>query len=205
MKKTILIIFLLMLSDVVWAQKAPEGFCGLKWQSGKEELKKLLDPIIDHRTREERWAGGMRLDLIPEEDFNLDPNSVYFRAFNRGEWEKIGEARVAQYLFIFHENKFYKASVSFPKHLSLDIFLKSLTMKYGNPQTVTPVVLKINPNAKVGMKYGWVLEDKVGISLSYNDMENTAINGTLDYIYLPIWREINKMRDKDAFKTKDKL
>ena len=206
MKKTILIISLLIFSNVAWAQKAPEGFWGLKWGSGKEELKKLLDPIIARRPEILTDLSQLRLGLITEhfDDF-YQSDSINFSAGVRKEWEKIGEGEVTHYFFYYHENKFYKASVSFPKHLSFDIFLKALTMKYGNPQSVTPLVLKINPNAKVGMKYHWVLEDKVGISLSYSDMENTAVNGTLDYIYIPIWREINKVRDKDAVKTKDKL
>jgi hypothetical protein len=199
MKKTILIISLLIFSNVTWAQKAPEGFWGLKWGSGKEELKKLLDPIIARRPEILTDLSRGRLGSITErfDDF-YQSDSINFRAEVKKEWEKIGEGEVTHYFFYYHENKFYKASVSFPKHLSFDIFLKALTMKYGNPQSVTPLGLKINPNAKAGMDYGWTLECKVRISLRYNDMESREVNGNLKYIYPPVWLKIEGMRDKDA-------
>jgi hypothetical protein len=86
-------------------------------------------------------------------------------------------------------------------------------MKYGKPGRITPLVLRINPNAKVGMEYTWVVENKVQIDLSYNNIEEgynkeeriLGINSMLIYTYLPIWREINELKDKDVLKTKDKL
>ncbi len=193
MRKIILIICLLMLSNVAWAQKAPDGFCGIKWGISKQELKKILKPTPHlHLDEYENWI-------------SFSPNSG-----DKG-WEKIGEFKVTNYVFRFSKLRtFYEASVNFPKYLTeypnnFDTLLEALTSKYGSPQRTTPVVLKINPNARVGTQYEWIIENKVEITLWYNDMEQRGINGTLVYTYLPIMRENEKARDKDVTKTKDKL
>jgi hypothetical protein len=231
MKRAILIILLsLIFSNVVCAQKAPDGFCDLRWMSTRQDLKKLINPIIDHRkpikfpdisanVKFDEWRKQVeeyhkaiddrrRDDLIPEGelDFNMQCLSFY----SRGKWEKLGEASVTRYWFNFTEkDQFYMGWIDFPKFLpgqpNFDILLKALTIKYRKPNSITPLVLKINPNAEVGRAYTWVLENKVEISLRYNDMEERGINGTLTYVYLPIWHEINRVRDRDAVSTKDKL
>jgi hypothetical protein len=127
------------------------------------------------------------------------------------KWHRIGEVMVTEYNFSFSKlGKFYKASVNFPKITlepphNFDILLNALTTKYGSPKRTTPLVLKINPKARVGTQYEWIIENKVEITLWYNDMEQMGINGTLVYTYLPIMREIEKKRDKDVAKTRDKL
>lgn len=207
MKKAILIIFLLILPNVVWAQKAPDGFCGLKWGSTKGDLEKLLDENVI-----------LELDgrlIRKKEDLNFGGKGGVVHFMARGNWELIGEVVINDYNFEFSRSdefygKFYTAWVRFPKVTSerpnnFDILYKALTMKYGKPNSITPLVLKLNPSAKVGMAFTWTLENKVEITLKYNDMEETGVNGTLSYIYLPIWRGINEVREKDAVKTKDKL
>lgn len=174
-------------------KSAIDGFCGLKWGGSKDDLIWRIDPN----------AYGTLIDddsiSFSSQDFNpRKPNS-------RNEWEKIGEAPVTKYCFKFYKNRFYWAYVRFPKHESFDIFLNALTMKYGKAQSVTPLVLKINPNATIGKQHSWTIENKVRIDLSYNNMEQGGINGTLDYSYLPIWNEINKRDQTRAKKTKDSL
>lgn len=190
MKKAILIIIsLLILSNVAWAQKAPDGFGDLKWGSSIEKLKEMVN-------------------IEPREIFDLPggEKSAYFSAYDKLDMEKIGEAKVTYYSYGFSKSgKFYLARVDFPKDPNFDIFLKALTMKYGNPKSMTPLVLKINPKARIGTEYTWIIENKVEINLSFNDMEQRGVNGMLSYLYLPIWREILKEREKDAVKTKDKL
>ena len=189
MKKIILIISLLVLSNVAWAQKAPEGFCGLKWGSTKEELKKMA-------------PGGHFTDF--GDSISISPKGWMDRETEKSPWDKIGGAWIVHYDFNFYKNKFYWASIKFSK-LDFDTLLRTISSKYRKPQNTKPLVLKINPNAKVGMEYTWVLEKKVEIMLSYNEMENIVENGTLMYIYLPIWNEINTVKDKDVNKAKDKL
>lgn len=194
MKKTILIIIsLLIVSNAAWAQNAPDGFCGIKWGTTKQGLTKILDSVPHlYLHGYETWIS-----------FSPKPGQI--------GWEKIGEVMVTDYVFRFSKSdKFYEASVSLPKDLpkcpnNFNILLKALTAKYGKPQSTTPLVLKINPKAQVGTQYTWTVENKVEINLWYNDTEEMGINGSLVYTYLPTLHEMEKAREKDVEKTKDKL
>lgn len=186
MKKIIIIISLLMLSNVVWAQKAPDGFFGLKWGSTLEEAKRVFSGL-------ELLSSDFRkgMFILPAE----------------GRWRKVGEAEVQDYELQFSESegKFYWGAVAFSptgERPNFDIFMKALTEKYGKPIRL-PLVLKINPNAEVGTEYRWALENRVVISLRTPDTERSY--ASLSYTYLPIWNEMNTAKDKDVAQTKDKL
>jgi hypothetical protein len=198
-KATLIIISFLVASNIVWAQKAPDGFLGIKWGTTLEEFKKT--------------AIFTECSIKQYGDTYLAGNTFFSAC---GEWEKIGDAPVTKYHFVFSKSdsqafesshlsrdEFYLAFVQFPKSSSFDVFLKALTEKYGKPKAAEPLVLKINPNAKVGMAYMWAVENKVIIDLRYDDMKEAGINGTLSYTYIPILDQINK--PKDVKKTKDKL
>lgn len=213
MKKGILmIILLLIVSNVVWAQKAPDGFLGIKWGTTREEFIKIVKPTFDG------CPANLDEALQKKSNFlHLKPKEYEYTNFYAcGQWEKIGDALVTRYWFYFSKwntpvaesshltkDEFYSVKIKFPKGDSFDVFLRALTEKYGKPGYVEPLVLRINPKAKVGMTYGWTVENKVSILLEYNDMEEAGINGSLQYTYLPIWNQIHK--PKDTKKTKDKL
>lgn len=193
---TAIIAFLittLVFSNITWAQKAPDGFCGLKWGTIKEKIKEMLNSIPN-------------IYLLDFEDW-----ISFMPDFEKSDWGKIGEVKVTQYRFNFSESgKFYEGSVDFPKYTlecpnNFDILFKSLISKYGKPHKTIPLVLKINPNAKIGMHYEWTINNMIEITLWYDDMEKRGINGTLVYSYLPIKREVQKLKEKDVEKTKNKL
>ena len=192
MKREILItISLLILSNAAWSQKAPDGFHGIKWGVTRQQVKETLD-------------------LIPHSSCYDFENFILF-SYEDEEQNKIGEVFVSDYEFTFSKSdKFYQFLVRFRKaHLhnlhNFDVLLRAMKSKYGNPSKTVPLMAQINPKAKIGTLYTWIVENKVEITLWYNDMEELKINGNLLYTNLSIERETEKARDKDITKTKDKL
>jgi len=234
MKKAILIIIsLLILSNVAWAQKAPDGFLDLKWGSTREEAIRMFGIDTDTKNQKERDAQDAEMERLSEktdrilQDLQIQVNvkrppkvkespkmdrtggSLYY-SDPQGKLEKIGSVYVLSYHFWFSpSDKFYKASAEFYSGSDFDIMLKALTMKYGKPAK-TPLVLAINPNAEVGMTYTWRPENKVEITLKRLDAGQPGCRGYIGcgflyYTYLPIWNEIHRVKEEDVTKTKDKL
>ena len=199
MKKTIFIILvLLVFFDGALAQKAPDGFLGIKWGITEKEFEKIVEPTFAD-------CPVTADEILKKESkfLNAKPTGKSHTIFDAcGHWEKIGDAYVYNYHFLFSDrDEFYSVRCQFPKSYSFNIFLKALTEKYGKPK-MEPLVLKINPNAKVGASYQWIVEDTVVIVLEYNDMEKCLIDSSLSYVYIPIW---DAMYKKDTTKTKNQL
>ncbi|MGD0915688.1 MAG: hypothetical protein ABSB22_04430 [Thermodesulfobacteriota bacterium] len=192
MKKLIGIsILMILVSNPCWAQKAPDGFLGLKWGTTIEEARKVFNDAnftVNNLVGKGLSIKGILVDFPGE-----------------GKWKKIGEAEVSRYHLSFTDSEeFYYGCVLFNSTAgpSFDIFLKALTERYGNPTLTIPLVLKINPNATVGINHSWRFEDEVQISLSYDEMNS---EGKLSYTYIPIWDMMYGIKHKDVSKTKDRL
>ena len=133
-------------------------------------------------------------DLILERTINRFDHLTNVQAKN----PRVGDIEVSWLIFEFYKDRFVQVLITSYQECR-NIFRKILLEKYGKP---TERRILRNPfNAEIGEELGWVVE-QVQISLYLNYAEET---GTLQYTYLPIWREYVKERDKSHSKVKDSL
>ncbi len=181
MKKSLMVLgIILIFSSLTWGQKAPEGMGGLKWGDSAEKFKELKDPVpwrLPDESSKEKTFGFRYIGLL-------------------GEVRTIGEAGYG-----FNKNRFCFFTVKIDPR-DLNILKNALIMKYEKPTKETPLVLKINPNAKVGIQYAWTIEGIVIIRLSSNEIKKEV---TLIYFYLPFSYEQFQEDKKSSEKTKDNL
>jgi hypothetical protein len=174
------IFTILILSSLVSAQKAPDGIGGLKWGDSIEKFKELKDPTP--------WS-------LPEEGDR--GKALGFRHIGL-----LGDVRtMSMGGYGFDKNRFSYFTVKIDPR-DLTILKNALIMKYGDPTKESPLVLKINPNAKVGIEYQWILEDIVMIGLSSNEIKKEVV---LSYFYLPYARGNIQEDKKSSERTKDSL
>jgi len=179
-----LVLTMILLPGVIFAQTAPDGFGGLKWGTTVEEFKNVTDPpMVELRAQEDN------------KDFTIGYRRIY----------SIGKVSCWGMHYTFYKGRLFRVHTSLnvdnvDRESNFRILRESLTMKYGKPKQ-TPIVLRINPNAKVGMEYNWDL-GKVWINLSWNDIDK---DGFLTYTYLSIQKEFMRDEKKAAEKTKDHL
>ncbi len=181
MKKLCFILILILMAPAyIEAQKvaAPDGFLGLKWGSSTLKFRELSPPaqhLNDPDDKGKQWGQ---------------------------KWHgKIGEVDVGSTGYIFNKDRFFVAITHFKEKKNYRILKDALILKYGQPQEMSPLVLKVNPNSKVGEECIWKIET-VWITLKINELKD---EGTLQYSYLPILEEGIKEEKRDAQKTKDSL
>jgi len=165
--------------------KSPNGFGELKWEDSSTIL---LEKYYNKKS-----------------PFKPSTNSLgYGEKYIELDWSnssfKIGETDRPKSLWFFWYDKFYQVKIEFII-LDVPIFLEALKTKYGNPETEHPLVLKINPKAKVGMSYVWS-SATVFINLRYNELE---VGAHLEYTYIPIWDKIQDQKKDSSKKMQDSL
>lgn len=67
---------------------------------------------------------------------------------------------------------------------NVETIRQTVITKYGKPKKTEPLVLRINPNARAGTEYTWVIGN-VTIFLHINDIKNES---SLFYTYDPIYK-----------------
>jgi hypothetical protein len=186
-----ILAMLLVLSNIVSAQqKPPDGFGGLMWGDNIKEFFALTNPSP--------WPLFGETDSIDKYTFEF---KKYFRS-GRRLLDRIADVPVDEAYYFFYKERYYSIKIKFKGHDNFRVFKDALVMKYGKPIKESPIFLKINPTARIGTETSWIVEQKVEINLSINEMSN---EGSLDYSYLPIVIEFSKDQKKSAEKTKDSL
>jgi len=162
------------------AQKAPDGFFGLKWG----------DDIARFR------ALGMEEELGHEQNFQGD---IIL------EGKSIFESKGESGKYYFYDGKFYRADF----HLNLpesEFFrLKNILIsKYGKPKSEKDLVYQISPKAKAGKVLDWTIKN-VSIEFAWDQTKGYGGWGSLFYIYEPIMKKKDKKEQKEFDRVKDKL
>ena len=169
--------------DEIKSKGVTEGAGGLKWGSTIEEFSRLKYPspipFSGSNSIEQKFTVGVRE--------NVRLGSRYYMILGIG-------SHSANYHF--YKNKFYYFSFDTGSGNG-EMIKQALISKYGQPKEISPLVLFINPNAKVGTGYGWEVRD-VTITLNINKMKNEAY---LSYTHVPIV----KLRILDDKKTSEEM
>jgi hypothetical protein len=167
--------------DEIKSKGVTEGAGGLKWGSTVEEFSRLKNPspipFGGSNSIEQKFTVGV--------GENVRLGSRYYMISGIG-------SHSANYHF--YKNKFYYFSIDTGSGYG-EMIKQALISKYGQPKEISPLVLYINPNAKVGTGYGWEVRD-VTITLNINNMKNES---HLSYIHIPTL----KLRISDDKKTSE--
>jgi len=155
-----------------------EGMGGLRWGDTTEEFSRLRNPSPSPTYGE----GRKFTNKISE---HVAYGTRYYMISGIG-------SHLANYYF--YKNKFYYFSIDTGSGYG-EMIKQALISKYGQPKEISPLVLYINPNAKVGTGYGWEVKD-VTITLNINNMKNES---HLSYIHIPTL----KLRISDDKKTSE--
>lgn len=169
----IMISFVFMLPSTSIAQTKIDGVGGLKWG---DSIKKF-DSLGLTRFKEEE-------DCVCT-------------------WGPFAGIKDVGLCYCFDKDRFYCFNALIKENAAeqFKILKKALTAKYGKPVITNPLVLKINPNARVGEENAWQIKD-VSIWLKFNDFKQ-EIN--LSYYYVPILNEQEKEKEKSVEEIKKGL
>jgi hypothetical protein len=137
-----------------------------------------------------RWGG-----TIKEFSFLRNPSSRVYQDYGIRDYMISGIGSYPAYYY-FYKNKFYNFAIN-GNSRSGEMIKQAIISKYGKPKEISPLVLYINPNAKVGTGNSWEVGDVI-ITLNINEMKNES---RLSYIYIPIL----KLRISDDKKTSEEM
>jgi hypothetical protein len=181
MRKLLLLTMVVLGFPIIAGAASIDSMGGLKWGANIEEFSNLKDPPP--------IPFDMGKDSI-EERFTLSGIGDNER-FGRRQYMIGNTSYEAQYMF--YKNRFCQFSISFYGYDviagNVENIRQTLITKYGKPTRTKPLVLRVNPNARAGSEYTWIIE-KVTIFLHVNDVKN---EGFLLYVYEPI----SKLKDAD--------
>jgi hypothetical protein len=174
----------LLVAIPLFAAEAPTGMGDLKWGATMQDFNGLGSSFTS-RGRE----------LRPQPPTKTGNEYIGVRRINLGEIKSITTR------YHFYENKYYRFRALDGNYvLHPEWYPKELLIsKYGQP-LITPLFLKINPNAKAGESCLWKIGD-VEICLELNSIQGEWV---LQYTYMPIYLEKEKA-EKLGDKTKDAL
>ena len=185
MKKLLLLAMVigLLVAIPLFAAEAPTGMGDLKWGAPMQDFTGLWHSFTRGEPRRvqppdkvgNEYIGVRRMDL--------------------------GEIKSITTRYHFYENKYYRFRALDGNYvLHPEWYPKELLIsKYGQP-LITPLFLKIDPNAKAGESCLWKIGD-VEICLELNSIQGEWV---LQYTYMPIYLEKEKA-EKLGDKTKDAL
>lgn len=193
MKKLILLVMVvgLLVAIPLFAADAPTGMGDLKWGAPMQEFNEL-------------WSNYRKFPNLPQSPpKRVSPPTQIGNEYIGARRMNLGEIESITTRYHFYENKYYRFRAlggDYVLHPEWYHGIKNLLIeKYGQPST-TPLVFKINPNAKGGESSLWKVGD-VEICL---ELDNVRGEWVLQYTHMPIYLEKEKA-EKLTDKTKDAL